>query len=304
LQLAVAKSHHDAVRVLLGMASVGVASAFSPGEREDALRMRPIHYAAAAGLHRSVAEHLKAGADVNAVDGGGRTPLHWAVSAGSLQTVSVLLDAGALTSAVDAKGWTPLHVSAVRNEFPCFRTLAQRCATEGRVTLDLAGNTPMRLMLLHGSDESAEVAAGVLCPEELVQDVDRAHNNLLHLAVRLDNPRLIERLVQCGVAPLQLNADGSDPLSLAVAFASVTAWRALVSVKAITPPLADAPPTFGALHTAAALGHVDMLTALLDAGWSTEARSPDGETPATVAAALKQPAALRLLLARGSPPPQ
>jgi len=310
LQLAVAKAHNDAVRELIKVADTGVASAFSPSGREDALSMRPIHYAAAAGLQRAVAEHIaQSAADVNAVDAGGRTPLHWAVSSGSLQTVSLLLDSGANADAADHRGWTPLHISALRNEFPSFRTLAHRCAKAGRVALDGEGNTPMRLMLLHGSDESAEVAAGVLCPEELANDLDSQQNNLMHLAVRLDNPRLVERLLQCGVSAHQANAAGEDPLSIAVAFSTPAVWRALLGAKALAPPSSatSAPkhkPARTALHVAAALGKVDRLESLLDAGWPTDVRSASGETAATVAASLHQPETLRILHARGSPPPE
>ena len=55
-----------------------------------------------------------------------------------------------------------------------------------------------------------------------------------------------------------------------------------------------------ALHMAAANGHTPVVTRLLDAGWSLEARDVDGRTPLALAALLGNLETVKYLLLRGA----
>ncbi|MBC8245718.1 MAG: ankyrin repeat domain-containing protein, partial [Verrucomicrobia bacterium] len=67
-----------------------------------------IHKAARVGHIEAVKQHLEAGTDVNAKDGGGWTPLHHAVEAGHKEIAELLIANGADVNAKDKLGWTPL----------------------------------------------------------------------------------------------------------------------------------------------------------------------------------------------------
>ena len=84
----------------------------------------PLHagLAGTAGLDL-VDRLLSAGAEVNAVDGGGFTPLHLAASRGELSLVTRLLLRGAETSMRTAEGRTPADLARARGHEPTARFL-------------------------------------------------------------------------------------------------------------------------------------------------------------------------------------
>lgn len=72
----------------------------------------PLHVTALSGHLDVCAALVKAGAHVNAVNGGGMTPLHVAAKFGHPEVCDALLAAGANVNAVDVHGATPLHFAA------------------------------------------------------------------------------------------------------------------------------------------------------------------------------------------------
>lgn len=72
----------------------------------------PLMWAAQRRKAGIVAELIRAGAVVDAVDSYGQTALHRAATYGWEDCVLALLDAGASVAAVDGSGNTPLHVAA------------------------------------------------------------------------------------------------------------------------------------------------------------------------------------------------
>ncbi len=71
-----------------------------------------IHEAAGNGDIEAIKQHLAAGTDVNAKDGGGWTPLHHAAEAGHKEIAELLIANGADVNAKDKLGWTPLFYAA------------------------------------------------------------------------------------------------------------------------------------------------------------------------------------------------
>ena len=67
-----------------------------------------IHYAADRGNIEAVKQHIAAGTDVNAKDGGGWTPLHHAAVFGRKEIAELLIVKGADLNAKNEGGKTPL----------------------------------------------------------------------------------------------------------------------------------------------------------------------------------------------------
>jgi ankyrin repeat protein len=72
--------------------------------------------AAAKGNIEAVKQHLDAGADVNAKDGGGWTPLHFAAWFGHTEVAELLIAKGADVNAKDHTGRTPLNEAIETNQ--------------------------------------------------------------------------------------------------------------------------------------------------------------------------------------------
>jgi 8-oxo-dGTP pyrophosphatase MutT (NUDIX family) len=118
LHLAAHFGETPAVAVLLGLGA-------DPRTRStNALDNTPLHAALAgtAGLEL-VDRLLAAGAEVNAVDGGGFAPLHLAAGRGDLALVTRLLLRGADTSMRTRAGDSPAHVARARGHEPTARFL-------------------------------------------------------------------------------------------------------------------------------------------------------------------------------------
>ncbi|XP_019618685.1 PREDICTED: trichohyalin-like isoform X1 [Branchiostoma belcheri] len=96
----------------------------------------PLHYAAqmcgteyevpGIGMH-CLSKLVQSGADVNCVDGSGRTPLLWAASAGSAEACLKLVQAGANPKSADKDGLTALHCAASRGHLQCCDVLISQC---------------------------------------------------------------------------------------------------------------------------------------------------------------------------------
>eukprot|EP00752_Nemacystus_decipiens_P007693 g6876.t1 len=80
-------------------------------EEEDREDLTALHWAARLGQERVVLVLLEHGADVEAIDYDGNTPLIWATRGGHRACVGYLLDNGASTKTPDENGNTPLHFS-------------------------------------------------------------------------------------------------------------------------------------------------------------------------------------------------
>src|SRR3990167_1957872 len=78
---------------------------------------------------------IEGGADVNGVDGEGRSALFWAAVAGRVECAKVLLDANANVNKADNFGWTPLHSASNFGRAECVKV--GWCDTISKNTISL-----------------------------------------------------------------------------------------------------------------------------------------------------------------------
>lgn len=127
----------------------------------EAMRISPLHRAAASGDIEEIRWLLRDGAGINAQDDFGRTPLHEAAARGDEEAMALLIDRGARVNAADGDGITPLHL-ACRNGHELAARALLKAGADSNATSN-AGQTPLheaamigdagiiRLLLEHGA---------------------------------------------------------------------------------------------------------------------------------------------------------
>jgi len=128
-----------------------------------------IHKAAGEGNIEAVKQHLAAGVDVNAKDGGGYTPLHYAVGEGHKEIAELLIEKGADMDAKNEAELTSLHYAAFTGRKEVAELLIANGADvnakeeDGETPLDVAiqlkHNETADLLRKHGGKTGEELKA-------------------------------------------------------------------------------------------------------------------------------------------------
>jgi ankyrin repeat protein len=100
---------------------------------------RGLHSAAMRGEVDEIERLIRAGADVNARDGHGRTPLHVATYRGDAATVGALLAGGADPHLLDRQRYDAVTIAAVRDDVETLRTLLANGASARQITSPYEG---------------------------------------------------------------------------------------------------------------------------------------------------------------------
>lgn len=104
--------------------------------------------AAARGRQACLRALLAAGAAVEAADRHGHTPLHWAAACGQAACIPILLAGGACMEAADCNGLTAVHLAAGRGHVACLAELA--AAGASLLGADKLGNLPIHVAACNG----------------------------------------------------------------------------------------------------------------------------------------------------------
>ena len=273
----------------------------------------PLHLAARKGFQAVVEVLLANHADVNAKDNARQTPLFAAVQGGQIKIIHMLLAAGANPNLKDEKDNTVLNL-AIKTSPEMFKTLLTAGADPNSV--DTKNRTPLSYAI---ERDSLEVVKMLLAAKA---DPNAGQSDApLLVAIHKKDLAAAEVLLQDGANP---NAKGTvdlssstfsggntrystTPLALAVSTRQLPMVQLLLKYKADP----NDSQTDGKSLLFSALDKPEILTALLDAGATVDARDATAKrnnkslkwTPLMIAVQNNSPAAtVKILLQHGANP--
>lgn len=170
---------------------------------------------------------LKHGADINLVSKKAflvnecrkeATPLMEAAAASSLQLVQLLLEKGANVTPSNNRGDTALHLASKTGCVHVVQYLLTQQGTDVS-TANHQDETPLHLATLSKSSTTVEclLRAGANV-HSVTKTNDRGFgkSTALHIACRLGHAGIVQKLLEYGANPEQLDAKGQSPMSLAL----------------------------------------------------------------------------------------
>lgn len=167
---------------------------------------------------------ISEGADVDTVDGDGRTALHTAAYKGHDLVVAALLEAGADASICDSANRAPLHFAAMGNHPGCIRTLSDAGASLNAV--DRSGMSPLYLAVGLGS------ADGVRALIQRGASVSLVCNRVPVLAfacAKKVSASCVHCLLDAGAHTAHVSASMTGALHIAATRANLEAFGILLS---------------------------------------------------------------------------
>lgn len=118
-------------QLALGVAPVAAQTAPSGKEIEG---YSGLHKAAHRGDMIALKRHIKAGADLEARDGNGRTPLHVAAFASHYDVVRMLIESGANPNALDDQVYDIVTIASVADDLKMVNLALELGASTGNIT--------------------------------------------------------------------------------------------------------------------------------------------------------------------------
>lgn len=257
----------------------------------------PLHWAAAENDREEVESLIAEGADANVRESwwGGETPLHWAAFAGGTRSLRALLASGATVDAIDSAGEPALREALRNDEDDTALLLVIALLTSGADPNLRSQNGSSALHEAIGS-ENISIVYELLNAGANPNLRNQYGETPLHLAVWYSTSNVIYEL---RVAGADTGLTAGDFLSTALHH-TVTSRRddSVDKIYALTdddrllgqradPDALDS-RGFSALHWASGIVNgasddADIVRALIVRGASVNLRTPDGETPLTIA---------------------
>ncbi|KAF3185555.1 hypothetical protein TWF788_004377 [Orbilia oligospora] len=237
------------------------------------------------------------GANIDSVDGQGRTPLVHAILNKQELAANLLIRAGAQTDLKDRIGGTPLHYAICSGQN---NLVAQMLKKGSKVGLE----HETRKELFFSAAKSDDNAIIELLLEEGEIDPnerDSNGNTVLLLAVGNGNKKLVQLLLHRGAGPSVevQNSDFSTPLGLAIE----RGYKEIAELLLDTGANVDIRHRGSTpLKIAADKNQTRMIQLLLDKGANLNARGDDDRTPLMVVAEGLNWEMVKLLLDRGANP--
>jgi ankyrin repeat protein len=245
--------------------------------------------------HTEIAESLlTAGANANFRTSEGQTALAEACSNGHVETAKLLLARGADIKARTDAGKTPLNLAAAVGQIEIVRLLLKKGADVQAADLD--GGTALTEAARRGH---AEIVKLLLENKAVIgQEKGSFSDKQLVLAVLQSDLIRVKQLLEIGASADAETDSGDTPLSLAAGLGHLKVLTALIESRANVNCRLRGHLT--PLLLAADSGAVPVLQLLLSAGAYAGDKDKGGNTPLAVAATNGHTEAVKLLLARKS----
>lgn len=244
-----------------------------------------LHHAAAIGNESIIRLLINHGAQLNSLSSKYMTPLHHAIFFKQIGAANVLLACGADVNAIGNGKLTPLHCAASNNFLQGVKLLLQFGADASLRTIknqyadELAKNDEIKKILVNAANNKRYFQQQ---PQLLSQALDTT--DLLQALIQSDGEKL-NRII----SEKKINIDiplyeCQTPLMLAVQYCPIFMTKLLVNAGA-TVNAKQENNHWTALHYAADLGDMQLVTYLLENGADVNGCAQDNEeTPADIAA--------------------
>uniref|UniRef100_A0A8C5BHE1 Serine/threonine-protein phosphatase 6 regulatory ankyrin repeat subunit C n=1 Tax=Gadus morhua TaxID=8049 RepID=A0A8C5BHE1_GADMO len=147
---------------------------------------------------------------VNTRDPKGRSPLHAAAYSEKVDGLQLVLDQGAEVNAVDGSGRSALMVAADRGQSMAVEMLLQQ-AKPDLTLLDVNNNTALHLACSKGHEMCALLILGEISDTSLINAANCALQMPLHIAARKGLATVVQVLLSRGAAVMAVDAEGTPP---------------------------------------------------------------------------------------------
>jgi len=233
-----------------------------------------------------------AGAKLNARDDAGNDALMNAAASSKAAVVSEVIKMGAKIDATNSAGETALFAAARSNNLEAIELLIN---SGGNVNVrNEDGQTALMSMASSGSFETARALIAHGADIDLKDDDGQT---LLMLAVVNEDSRLAKLLIETGSKIDAQNHEGSTALHLAAEYGPETTVLLLIQAGALTSAVDDE----GRTPLMSAVGQVENVRALLNAGSDYKAKDKEGNTVMALAREAGNKEVVELLKSRGAP---
>jgi len=253
-------------------------------------------YLSAVGGHEDVLRMLiYQGGDINARESQQKTPLHSAAALGNSKCIEILHENGAQIDAIDQNGQTPFHLAVIAGQTDCAKLFMSFGAR------DSAQDNHLRCCIHLAVEYGREETLSMLLEEtgsSLVNVPDHKQRTSLHYASFVDNPKLLERLLETKANGCVRDTKHKTPLHLAAERGTTRQVKVLTQAAPSCVWLRD-DERRTPLHHAVASMKRKSCNILLEMGADINSPDKNGRTPLLWAAKAGNLSVLELLLERG-----
>ena len=260
--------------------------------------VKPLAYAARAGLLRSMKILILHGAHLDDLDNNGLSALMLAASHGHLEVLELLLRSGAPVNLINSKGENALFYAVGANSQACVRSLLKYGSKVNEQ--DEQGNTVLHLAARAGDHEMLNTILTFHCHGKVQLDLrDRKGRTAIHWALwKRGDEKALEVLLAHGADTSVFDRDDNSAVLMVVKSNKVAHLQALLRASSRRMTRDGRSP----VALAALLGHDQCVKLLLDSGLNPNISGHYNQTPLICAAFEGHLDIVNMLLERGANP--